>query len=271
MLPSDLVDFIHIGHLHVPLTFVFGADITVVASLLCDFCLDSVYGLFRYILNVDNIPGHLAFLYLYASRNPDYCCQPMEALPADHIIQGIRTRDDRVFKYLQVKFQDSIRLMVLEMGGSPEDAKDVFNEGLISLIRLVDGKDFKLTCKIGTLLYAVCNKIWKQELEKQTAARNYHLRKLETTSDSDFTEDYDEKLYHGIFWECFQRLEKVCKDILSDYFREISPMDIAANRGYSYGYVRKKKSICYSYLIKLIEENPMFIRIRRAGKAATVV
>jgi DNA-directed RNA polymerase specialized sigma24 family protein len=195
----------------------------------------------------------------------------MDPLHADHIIQGIRTRDDRVFKYLQVKFQDSIRLMVLEMGGTTEDAKDVFSEGVITLIRLVDEKDFTLTCKIDTLLYAVCNKIWKQQLEKQTAARNYHVRKLEASSDTDFSEDYDDKLYHAIFWECFQKLDRVCREILSDYFREISPMDIAANRGYSYGYVRKKKSICYSYLISLIEENPMFVKIRKAEKVAPAV
>ena len=80
-----------------------------------------------------------------------------------HIIESIRKREDVAFKDLQVKFQDSIRLMVMEMGGSPEDAKDVFSEGLIALIRLVDQKDFELSCKLGTLVYALCKKTWKQQ------------------------------------------------------------------------------------------------------------
>jgi len=194
----------------------------------------------------------------------------MESYNDDILINGIRNRDDGAFKYLQVKYQDGIRLMVLEMGGSPEDAKDVFNEGLIVLIRLVDKEDFKLTCKLGTLLYALCNKKWKQQLEKQTAVRNYHVRKLDTTSADDFTENYDEELYRDIFWECFEMLDTVCKQILKGYLKEISPRDIARSLGYSYGYVRKKKSLCHSYLIEMIENNPVFIRIRKAEKTTLV-
>ena len=188
----------------------------------------------------------------------------MESYSEDILINGISNRDDGVFKYLKVKYQDGIRLMVLEMGGNPEDAKDVFSEGLIALIRLVDKEDFKLTCKLGTLLYALCNKKWKQQIEKQTAARNYHIRKLEPTRADDFTENYDEELYRDIFWECFEMLDTVCKEILQGYLKEISPRDIARSLGYSYGYVRKKKSLCHNYLIKMIENNPVFIKIQRA-------
>jgi len=187
----------------------------------------------------------------------------MEIFNDQHIIDGIRNRDDATFKYLQVKFQDSIRLMVVEMGGSQEDAKDVFSEGLIALIRLVDQEDFVLSCKLGTLVYALCKKTWKQHLEKQTAVRNYHVRKLDTTPDWDFTEEADQHLYHEIFWECFGKLDKVCQDILDAYLKEISPRDIAIELGYSYGYVRKRKSMCHSFLMKTIEDHPTFIRIKK--------
>ena len=156
----------------------------------------------------------------------------------------------------------------MEMGGSQEDAQDVFNEGLIALIRLVDRDDFKLTCKLGTLIYALCNKQWKQQLEKQTAARNYHVRKLDTTPVRDFTEDYDYELYRTIFWETFEELDDVCKEILKGYLKEISPRDIAENLGFSYGYVRKRKSLCHSYLMRMIENHPDYIRIRETEQTA---
>ena len=187
----------------------------------------------------------------------------MEKFNDQHIIEGIRNRDDAAFKYLQVKFQDSIRLMVLGMGGTQEDAKDVFSEGLIALIRLVDQEDFTLTCKLGTLVYALCNKKWKQQLEKQTAVRNYHVRKLDTSPERDFTEDIDQQMYQDIFWESFRKLDKVCRDILEEYLKEISPRDIAVKLGYSYGYVRKRKSLCHSYLMKMIENHPTFIKIKQ--------
>ncbi len=194
----------------------------------------------------------------------------MESQNEGILINGIRDRDDGVFKYLQVKYQNGIRLMVLEMGGSPEDAKDVFSEGIIALIRLIDREDFKLTCKLGTLLYALCNKKWKQQLEKQRAASNYHFRKLDSSPADDFSENYDEELSRDIFWECFGMLDTVCREILKSYLKEISPMEIARSLGYSYGYVRKKKSICHNYLMKLIENNPVFLRIRKDEKITLV-
>lgn len=184
-----------------------------------------------------------------------------------HIIESIRKREDVAFKYLQVKFQDSIRLMVMEMGGSEEDAKDVFSEGIIALIRLVDREDFSLNCKLGTLVYALCNKTWKQHLEKQVAVKNYHVRKLENSPEWDFTEESDQQLYHEIFWECFEQLEEVCKEILEGYLKEISPRDIAEKLGYSYGYIRKRKSMCHGFLMKMIESHPIFIRIKRTELA----
>lgn len=180
-----------------------------------------------------------------------------------HIVDGIRNRDDAAFKVLQVRFQDSIRLMVLEMGGTQEDAKDVFSEGLIALIRLVDQEDFTLTCKLGTLVYALCNKKWKQHIEKRTAVHNYHVRKLEPSPERDFTEDFDQKLYRDIFWESFRKLEKVCQEILEGYLKETSPKDIAEKLGYSYGYVRKRKSMCHSFLMNTIENHPTYIRIKQ--------
>lgn len=181
----------------------------------------------------------------------------------DIILKGIRNRDNGAFKYIQVKFRDSIRLMVMEMGGSPEDAEDVFNEGLIALIRLVDRDDFKLTCKLGTLLYALCNKKWKQQIEKKTAVRNYHLRKPDADEEHDFTEDTDVELYRRIFWENFKKLDSVCREILKGYYKEMSPRDIAEVTGYSYGYVRKRKSLCHSHLIKMIEDHPEYILIMK--------
>ena len=187
----------------------------------------------------------------------------MEKSNDQHIIDGIRNRDDVAFKYLQVKFQDSIRLMVVEMGGTQEDAKDVFSEGLIALIRLVDQEDFVLNCKLGTLVYALCNKKWKQHLEKQVAVRNYHVRKADNSPEWDFSEDVDQQLYQEIFWESFRQLDQVCQDILDGYLKESSPKDIAVKLGFSYGYVRKRKSMCHNFLMKMIENHPTFIKIKQ--------
>jgi RNA polymerase sigma factor (sigma-70 family) len=194
----------------------------------------------------------------------------MEDFTDHKIIQGIRNRDDTIFKFLQVRYQDSIRLMVIEMGGNKEDAKDIFNEGLVTLIGLVDHKDFRLTCKLGTLLYALCSKKWKQQMDKQKAAKNYQYRRIDPDPDDDFSEEIDEKLYMSIFWESFQKLDRICKQILEGYLKDLSPREIADVLGYSYGYVRKRKSLCHSFLMKEIENHPDIIKLKETGELVPV-
>mgnify|MGYP006299961261 CR=1 FL=1 len=194
----------------------------------------------------------------------------MNGLSDEILIRGIRNREDTAFKYLQVKYQDGIRLMVMEMGGSREDARDVFNEGLVALIRLVDREDFRLTCKLGTLIYAVCKKKWKKQLEKKSMARKYQLRKNDPEPDHDFTEDADEKVYRAIIWESFMKLDEKCRKILEGYLKEISPGEIARSLGCSYGYVKKRKNLCHGYLMQLIENHPDFIRIKKTENTIAV-
>ena len=45
-----------------------------------------------------------------------------------------------------------IRLMVYQLGGSSEDAKDIFQDGLKIMLGKIDNKDFVLTCKFKTYL-----------------------------------------------------------------------------------------------------------------------
>jgi DNA-directed RNA polymerase specialized sigma24 family protein len=116
---------------------------------------------------------------------------------------------------------------------------------------------------LGTLVYALCKKTWEQHLEKQIAVRNYHVRKLESSPDWDFTEETDQQLYQEIFWESFKKLEKVCQEILEGYLKEISPKDIAEKLGYSYGYIRKRKSMCHNFLMKMIQGHPTYKRIKQ--------
>lgn len=180
----------------------------------------------------------------------------------DIIISGIRKRDDNAFKYLQVKYQDSIRLMVREAGGSDEDARDIFSEGIVALIRLVDRKSFQLNCKLGTLIYALCDKAWKQQLERRIPAGKYRYKREDEHTESDFSEEQDEEVYRDIFWGSFQKLDPICQEILAAYLQEISPIVIAEQTGRSYGYIRKKKSLCHGYLIKMIESHPDYRKIK---------
>ncbi len=178
------------------------------------------------------------------------------------LVDGIRRRDDDVFKYLQTRYKHGIRLMVCMNGGNAEDAEDLFCDGLVRLMEIVDWHGFKLTCKLPSLLYAICEKKWKLILLKRRTAARYHRRKLDTTPEGDFTDFIDKSLYSMIFWESFNKLKDDCKRVFRSYFKELSSKEIAEILNYSYGYLRKRKCLCHKSLVRIVNAHPEYRKIK---------
>ncbi len=177
------------------------------------------------------------------------------------IIECLRSRQSYVVHYLSERYMPMIRLMVYHMGGSTEDAKDIFQDGLMIMLEKIDNKDFVFTCKFKTFFYSVCENLWKAVLMKRKSATNYLARRVDSEIPDDFTEIMDNKLYENIFSDVFQSLDAVSKKILNLYWQEKSPLEIAESLGYTYGYVRKKKCEAQGELIEKVKKHPEYKRI----------
>ena len=164
-----------------------------------------------------------------------------------------------------------IRLMVANLGGNPEDAKDIFQEGLMIMIEKFDNKEFSLTCKFKTYLYCVCENLWKSIIAKRQAAANYFARRTEPEDEKDFTEVMDNNMCREIFLSVFNTLDSVGKNILKLYWEGVSPQEIADRLGYSYGYVRKKKCEVQAELTEKVKKHPDYKGIMISGIVANRV
>src|ERR1043166_3932789 len=51
-------------------------------------------------------------------------------------------------------------------GGSGDDAADIFQEAMVVLFEKAQHEDFRLSCKIGTYLFAVSKHLWFKKLER---------------------------------------------------------------------------------------------------------
>jgi RNA polymerase sigma factor (sigma-70 family) len=181
------------------------------------------------------------------------------------IIECLRNRQSYVVHYLSDRYLPMIRLMVIQLGGDAEDAKDIFQEGLMIMLEKIDDKEFALTCKFKTFLYCVCENLWKSILAKRQAATNYFARRAEPEDEKDFTEVMDNDLCREIFLSVFNTLDPVGKNILRLYWEEVSPQEIADRLGYSYGYVRKKKCEAQAELTEKVKRHPDYKKIVDSG------
>lgn len=189
----------------------------------------------------------------------------------NEIIECLRNRQSYVVHYLSDRYMPMIRLMVNHKGGTYEDARDIFQDGLIIMLEKLDDKKFALTCKFRTFLYCVCENLWKSVLDKRTSATNYMTRRTEPETEKDFTDLIDNQMYEEIFRDVFETLDPISKKILKLYWQEISPREIADKLGYTYGYVRKKKSEAQSELTEKVKRHPGYIRIKSTEIAAREV
>jgi len=176
----------------------------------------------------------------------------------NEIIECLRNRESYVVRYLFDRYLPMVRLMVCQMGGNSEDAKDIFQEGLMIMLEKIDNDQFVLTCKFKTFLYCVCHNLWKSVIVKRQAAENYFNRRIEEDSANDFTEAADNNLRQEIFRKAYDSLDSVSRTILKLYWEEINPHEIAEKLGYTYGYVRKKKCEAQAELIKKVKKHPYF-------------
>jgi RNA polymerase sigma factor (sigma-70 family) len=184
------------------------------------------------------------------------------------IIDCLRNRQSYVVRYLWDRYMPMVRLIVTRMGGTAEDAKDIFQDGLMIMLEKIDNKEFTLTCLFKTYLYCVCENLWKSTLDKRHAASNYFARMVAPDDEKDITDLMDNKVHEKIFREVFESLDPVSKNILKLYWLKISPQEIADKLGYTYGYVRKKKCEAQVELTEKVKNHSGYKEIMSSERVA---
>jgi RNA polymerase sigma factor (sigma-70 family) len=182
------------------------------------------------------------------------------------IIECLRNRQSYVVHYLSDRYLPMIRLLVTQMGGTSEDARDIFQEGLMIMLEKIDNREFTLTCKFKTFLYCICENLWKLVLVKRQTAANYFRRRVEADDNDDLAELMDNKFCTEIFRSVYESLDPVSKLILKLYWEEMSPQEIADKLGYTNGYVRKKKCQAQAELTDKVKRHPDYIRVVNSEK-----
>jgi len=187
----------------------------------------------------------------------------MEKYTDWEIIQGLKSGESYAVKFLAREFLPVISYFISKNSGSEEDAKDVFQDALFIVIEKINNNDFDVQGALSTYLFAICKHLWLIELDRQKAAKNYLLRHLIEAKEIDTSELVDTVFYENVFRQCFNAMDEISQKILKMYWMEISPIEIAEKLGYSYGYVRKRKSECMKELKNRIMVHPDYNELEK--------
>ncbi len=152
------------------------------------------------------------------------------------IVAALRREDNSmVLSELYRTHYAMIANLVRSNSGTEQEAKDIYQEGVIAFYERVRQPDFKLTCKIQTYLYAVCNRLWLKRLAEKKKFRSPHpLGELFPDEATEFTafEEREKQFQH--IASSLDALGEPCRGIIEDfYMHDLSMENIRDKHGYT--------------------------------------
>lgn len=151
-----------------------------------------------------------------------------------------------------------VKSLVLKNSGTEEDAKDLFQNALIIFYKKAIDRDFVLTSKISSYIYAVCDNNWKKKLTRDKSRHHSDINDLqERTHAEEMIVDMDNQNIPSIKDTVDELLETIgepCKSILVMHeYQKLNMKQITEALGYANEHTtRQQKYKCIQKLKKLI-------------------
>ncbi|MBK0382377.1 sigma-70 family RNA polymerase sigma factor [Pedobacter sp. SD-b] len=156
--------------------------------------------------------------------------------PTDNeIILGILNNSSSTLQYLYKAYFPMVYQLIVNNSGSEDDAKDVYQEGIIILHDKIKSGDFELTSKLKTFLYSVCRRLWLKRLNhKSRYNENINDYEDHFSVEQDLVSHEEKDQQFVMMDSALQQLGEPCKTIIEDfYIHNKSMQDISEKFGYT--------------------------------------
>ena len=173
------------------------------------------------------------------------------------LLEGLALNDRKAIEAIYKQHYNMVQALILNNNGTPDDARDIFQEAMIVLYEKVKTGSFELNCLIKTYLYSVCRRLWLKRLS-QLQRISPEVEKLEETVPVE--EDLDLHEQKDIDFQLMERsmknLGEPCKSLLEAYYlQKKSMVEIAGSFGYTNAdNAKNQKYKCLMRLKKLFSQ-----------------
>lgn len=176
-------------------------------------------------------------------------------------LEGIKKSDDSILNTIYKECFKDLKHFILNNSGNEEDAKDVFQETLISIFRRLRKEDFEIATSFRTYFFTAGKYVWYRKLKK-----NIEIQNIDTAEFNQEVEvDHVQETRYELFTKNMLKLGPDCQKVLHYFFEKKSFKEIANLMAFkSEGYARRKKYLCTKALIKKIKLDSDYIQLKNA-------
>lgn len=181
--------------------------------------------------------------------------------PDQKYIEGLAVNNSAIIQEIYKKFVPKVVFYIMNNSGDKDQAQDIVQEIMILLFNQAKANTLQLTCPFDAYFFLLCKRKWLNELKKTSNKGVTITEDVGSINESGLelveqTEQFDEK--QQLFDAMFLKLGDKCQELLKLSFSIKSMEEVAEKLNVTYGYVRKKKSLCIGQLTQWIQENNNF-------------
>lgn len=186
--------------------------------------------------------------------------------PDQFYIEGLLSNDSAVIQSIYKKFAPKVKNYIRTNSGDDDAAADVIQEVLVALYNQAKTKGLQLTCPFDAYFFLLCKRRWLNELKKSSnkgvTIKEGALSISEPVHELVLqAEAFDER--QSLFDEMFQKLGEKCQEVLKLSFVLKTMEEVAQRLNVTYGYVRKKKSLCTGQLTEMIQQSNRYKSLKK--------
>lgn len=172
----------------------------------------------------------------------------------EHIQSG---KESRVLEYLYTNCYPKMRRFVLSRGGSEDDAKDIFQDAVMTFFTKVINGVFDTKYSVQPFIIGVSKNLWIDKFRKQ---RRITLVEDPSTIDHEVINQYDyvfDQERTNIIQDVLSTVGDTCKQLLVNViYHRMSMKEIAAEMGYqNIDSAKTQHYKCRQKLIKKFKDN----------------
>ena len=157
-----------------------------------------------------------------------------------HLLAAIARGERDATMQVYDRHYKTITSWIIKNGGLASDAADIFQEAMVVLFEKAQVAEFRLTCKIGTYLFAISKHLWYKKLEKQ---QNQPMSLPDNTGvdegadwayEDDINAHIERETHYTQLNNALNQLGEPCSSLLKAYYHNDKSMqEIAADFGYT--------------------------------------
>ncbi|MEL6922858.1 MAG: sigma-70 family RNA polymerase sigma factor, partial [Bacteroidota bacterium] len=168
------------------------------------------------------------------------------------LLLRIRRGESKAVKELYEQTFDSSARVVLRDGGSFQDAEEVFQEAVFSLMIKLERPEFRVRSSLKSYLSQSCFNIWVKTKRAQRLLQDLEITPLNQLVSEDNVDALTEKEQRFLQMEaCLDKASAACQRLLRlTFFEKKSDEEIAPILNYSKQFVKNKRRRCMEALRK---------------------